>query len=48
MLSQKTDLRPAVISAYRRASTLGKKFLEESIQSIDPAFAPTLRGQNPT
>ena len=48
MLTRKTDLRPAVISAYRRASSLGKKFLEESIQSIDPAFAPTLRGQKPT
>jgi hypothetical protein len=48
MLTRKTDLRTAVVSAYRRASSLGKKFLEESIQSIDPAFVPTLRGQNPT
>ena len=48
MLTRKTDLRTAVISAYRRASSLGKKFLEESIQSIDPAFVPTLRGQKPT
>jgi hypothetical protein len=48
MLTRKTDLRTAVISAYQRASSLGKKFLEESIQSIDPAFVPTLRGQKPT
>jgi hypothetical protein len=48
MLTRKTDLRTAVVSAYRRASSLGKKFLEESVQSIDPAFVPTLRGQKPT
>ena len=48
MLLRKPDLRTAVISAYRRSSSLGKKFLEESIQSIDPAFVPTLRGQKPT
>jgi hypothetical protein len=48
MLTRKTDLKTAVVSAYRRASSLGKKFLEESVQSIDPAFIPALRGQKST
>jgi hypothetical protein len=48
MLTRKTDLKTAVVSAYRRASSLGKKFLEESVQSIDPTFVPVLRGQRPT
>jgi len=45
MLTRQTDLKPAVASAYQRASGLGKTFLEESVQSIDPAFIPVLRGQ---
>jgi hypothetical protein len=44
MLTRKSDLKAAVVSSYRRASSLGKKFLEESVQSIDPAFTPMLRG----
>jgi hypothetical protein len=44
MLTRKTNLKAAVVSAYRRASVLGKQFLEESVQSIDPAFMPMLRG----
>jgi hypothetical protein len=48
MLTRRADLKPAVASAYRRASSLGKSFVEESVQSIDPAFMPILRGQKPT
>jgi len=48
MLTRQADLKPAVTSAYRRASSLGRNFLEESVQSIDPAFTPILRGQKPT
>jgi hypothetical protein len=48
MLTRKADLKTAVVLAYRRASSLGKKFLEESVQSIDPAFVPMLRSQKQT
>ena len=48
MLTRKPGLKTAVVSAYRRASSLGKKFLEESVQLIDPAFLPVLRGQKQT
>lgn len=41
---QQTDLMNAVVSAYRRASSLGKAFLEDAIRSIDPSFLPILRG----
>lgn len=44
MLTRMPALRTAVISAYRRASNLGKTFLEEAVQSIDPAFISKLRG----
>jgi hypothetical protein len=44
MVTRKPELKPAVVSAYRRASSLGKTFLEEAVQSIDPSFLPTLRG----
>jgi hypothetical protein len=48
MLTRNNDLKTAVVSAYRRASSLGKKFLEDSALSIDPGFVPLLRGQKPT
>jgi hypothetical protein len=48
MLTRQTNLKTAVSSAYRRASSLGKSFLEEAVQSIDPAFIPTLRGKKTT
>jgi hypothetical protein len=44
MLTRQPELKAAVVSAYRRASSLGKAFLEEAVRSIDPSFLPTLRG----
>jgi hypothetical protein len=44
MITRQRGLRNAVVAAYRRASGLGKSFLEEAVQSIDPAFLQTLRG----
>jgi hypothetical protein len=43
MLTRMPALRTSVISAYRRASNLGKTFLEEAVQSIDPTFLLKLR-----
>jgi hypothetical protein len=39
MLARAPELRTAVVSAYRRASNLGRAFLEEAVQSIDPSFS---------
>ena len=44
MVTRRPALRASVVSAYRRASSRGKAFLEEAVQSIDPSFLPTLRG----
>ena len=44
MVTRQPALKPAVVSAYRRASNLGKAFLEESVRSIDPQFLAILRG----
>jgi hypothetical protein len=47
MLTRKVDLKAAVVSAYQRASSLGKTFLEESVRSIDPTFVPVLLSEKP-
>jgi hypothetical protein len=44
MITRQPALRAAVISAYRRASSVGKAFLDEAVQSINPSFLPVLRG----
>ena len=48
MLTRNADLKAAVVSAYQRASSIGKTFLEESVRSIDPTFVPVLLSQKPT
>lgn len=44
MLTRSPGQKEAVVAAYRRASSRGRAFLDEAIQSIDPAFLPALRG----
>ena len=44
MLTQLPQQRPMLLDDYARASIVGKKFLEESVRSIDPGFAVTLHG----
>ena len=44
IMTRRPDLKPAIVSAYRRASVLGKTFLEHAVESIDPSFLATLRG----
>jgi hypothetical protein len=43
ILTQYPDQRPALIRDYVRASATGKKFLEDSVGLLDPAFAASLR-----
>ena len=45
MLTQLPQQRPILLDDYSRASDVGKKFLEESVRSIDPGFVVTLRGK---
>jgi hypothetical protein len=44
MVTRRPELRAAVISAHKRASAVGRDFLEEAVQSIDPSFLASLRG----
>jgi hypothetical protein len=44
IMTRRPELKPAIVSAYRRASNLGKSFFLDAVQSIDPSFVPTLRG----
>jgi hypothetical protein len=44
MVTRKPELKAAVVSAYRRASGIGKAFLEQAVQLIEPSFLSTLRG----
>jgi hypothetical protein len=43
MLTQSRDQRPALAKDYVRASATGKKFLEDSVRMLDPAFADALK-----
>jgi hypothetical protein len=44
IITYQPELKSAIVSAYRRASVLGKTFLEYAVESIDPSFLATLRG----
>jgi hypothetical protein len=43
MLLRQADLKGAVRAAYQAGSSVGRKFLEEAVQSVDPGFASSLR-----
>jgi hypothetical protein len=43
MLIRRSDLRGAVSSAYFAGTDVGKTFIEEAVQSIDPKLAGLLR-----
>jgi hypothetical protein len=43
ILTRRPDLKPAIVSAYRRGSAAGKAFIDEAVQSLDPGFAASLR-----
>jgi hypothetical protein len=43
MLIRQSDLRGAVSSAYSAGSNVGKTFIEEAVQSIDPKLTGLLR-----
>lgn len=44
MLTRQPDQKRSIVSAYRQASTRGKSFLEDAVQSLDPSFLKDLRG----
>ncbi|VIO71723.1 hypothetical protein CI41S_30880 [Bradyrhizobium ivorense] len=44
IMTRRPELKPAIVSAFRRASDRGKAFLQDAVQSIEPAFVPMLRG----
>jgi hypothetical protein len=43
ILTRRTDLKPAIINAYRNGSPDGKAYLDEVVRSLDPGFAASLR-----
>ncbi len=43
ILTRRPESKSALVSAYRRASDLGKAFLVDAVESIDPTFLVTLR-----
>jgi hypothetical protein len=43
VLTQSSDQRPVLAKDYVRASATGKKFLEDSVRMLDPAFADSLK-----
>jgi hypothetical protein len=45
MLTQSGNQRLALAEDYARASAMGKKFLEDSVGMLDPAFADSLKNE---
>ena len=43
MLIRQSNLKASVLSAYRAGSSLGRAFLEDAVQSIDPEFVSVLQ-----
>jgi hypothetical protein len=43
ILTRQPDLKPAIIEAYRQGSPVSKKYIEDVVISIEPAFAASLR-----
>src|SRR3984893_3304319 len=43
MLTRQSDLKASVLSAFFAGSNVGKKFLKDAVQSIDPEFVSVLR-----
>jgi hypothetical protein len=43
VLTQYSDQRPILAKDYVRASMIGKKFLQDSVRALDPAFADSLK-----
>jgi hypothetical protein len=44
ILTRRLESKWALVSAYRRASDLGKAFLKDAIESVEPSFLAALRG----
>jgi hypothetical protein len=42
---RKPDLKPAIVAAYRDALPIGQKFIEETLQEVDPALLARLRSK---
>jgi hypothetical protein len=43
ILAHRPDLKPAIADAYARGSAVGRAFIDEVVQALDPAFAASLR-----
>jgi hypothetical protein len=44
ILTRFANLRPLLVTAYAQGSAAGKKLLDDSVKTIEPAFAATLHG----
>jgi hypothetical protein len=45
VLTRSTDLRPALIAAYRSASPAGKRLVEQTVTPVDPGYLVLLRAR---
>jgi hypothetical protein len=45
IVTHKPELKPVIATAYREASPIGQKLLEETLQEIDPALLAMLRSK---
>jgi hypothetical protein len=45
VLTRSPDLRPALIAAYRSASSAGKRLVEQTVTPVDPGYLIVLRAK---
>jgi hypothetical protein len=42
---RKPSLKPAIVAAYRDALPIGQKFIEETLEEVDPSLLARLRSK---
>lgn len=45
IVTRKLELKPAILTAYQNAFPNGQKFLEETLEEIDPSLLAKLRSR---
>src|SRR5438445_8006376 len=43
ILTRRSDMKDAIVRAYRRGSPQGKAYIEEAVRPLDPEFAASLQ-----
>jgi hypothetical protein len=45
VVTRKPELKPAIVAAYRDAAPIGRQFIEDALEEIDPPLLARLRSK---